>query len=490
MSEPGPFQPTRDRMMRPASMQMDGPPAPPPQMQMQPTPMPSGSMPGGSGPGAQNFNGRSAPYSVEPPQNESMPYNYPNYPPQAQHGYDTQVIDDGEMGDWQGGCGCNNCGNCGNCCNSGYGGFGGYGRCGCRGPIYARGEYLSWWLKGDSEPALVTTSPADTARTAAGVLGQPGTSVLFGDQSLNNRQRSGARVTLGMWITPTVRIEGEWFGLGQQNSGYTGSSDGAMILARPFFNLSPTVAAQDSNVLSYPGELAGTVTVSDVSRFMGAGIGAAKTVMWSNYGRLQRRVDFLYGFRYLRLYDSLSIHDSTMSIDQTGLTAVPFGAVFTSTDSFRTSNNFYGLNLGAMSEYRLNRWRLISIGRLGIGATTERVSINGSSTATVSGASTTSAGGLLAQPSNIGNYSHEGFALVPQLELKMAYDLTPNLTVNVGYDLLYWSRVVRPGNQIDTQVNTTQSAGGTLSGVPGPLYTIRETDLWAQGVSAGGEWRF
>ena len=43
-------------------------------------------------------------------------------------------------------------------------------------------DYLGFWVKGNHIPPLVTTSPLGTPQNQAGVLGQPGTSILFGDQ--------------------------------------------------------------------------------------------------------------------------------------------------------------------------------------------------------------------------------------------------------------------------------------------------------------------
>ncbi len=87
-------------------------------------------------------------------------------------------------------------------------------------------------------------------------------------------------------------------------------------------------------------------------------------------------------------------------------------------------------------------------------------------------------------PSNIGTYHHAiQFAYVPQLELKLGYYLTSNLRLTVGYDLIYWSRVARPGEQISTSVNPNPTSGGTA----GPLFTFHESDLWIQGVSLGGD---
>src|SRR5215813_12025831 len=52
-------------------------------------------------------------------------------------------------------------------------------------------EYLRWTVKGDKLPALVTTSPPGTPTAEGGVLGFPGTAVLFGDSTVNDEWRSG-----------------------------------------------------------------------------------------------------------------------------------------------------------------------------------------------------------------------------------------------------------------------------------------------------------
>ena len=228
--------------------------------------------------------------------------------------------------------------------NGGYNGCGG-GCCGgCnRGPIYARAEYLAWWVKGDNTPALVTTSVPGTAIGVAGQLGQPGTSVLFGGDGINSTMRSGVRTVLGWWINPSARIEGEFFGLGTATTNYNQSSTGDPILARPFYNLQ--TAMHDANVIAFPAQAQGSVQVMERSSFLGAGIHATQNLRstYSDPDR-QHRVDFIYGFRYLRLAENLTVNDSMTSI------VIPPGTVFTASDGFRTTNNFYGANVGLMSE--------------------------------------------------------------------------------------------------------------------------------------------
>ena len=374
----------------------------------------------------------------------------------------------------------------GNFYDDGYYGDGCYDGCdtcwNCPGPIYARGEYLLWWLKGDSAPALVTTSPQGTSRADAGVLGKSTTSVLFGDTQFNQNARSGGRVVLGWWVDQCCRLEGDFFILGQASENFNQTSTGNPILARPFFNLG--TAAQDAVVVAYPNQVTGSINASETSSFLGAGVHATYNMLcWDNCN-YSCRVDALLGYRYLRLRDTLNINSNSMTLG----TAAPVSLAVS--DSFATTNNFNGAELGMLAEAWHGCWYFTAIGRLGIGGTWENVTINGSTTATANNQSTTSAGGLLAMPSNIGSFQHTGFTVVPALELKLGYDITCNCRLTVGYDVMYWSRVARPAEQIDTSVNTSQASGGTLTGVPGPLFSLRESDLWVQGLSVGGEIRY
>jgi hypothetical protein len=337
-----------------------------------------------------------------------------------------------------------------------------------------------WWLTGDSLPPLVTTSPNSTPAATAGVLGQSTTSNLFGGEPVNNTGRSGARIAAGWWFSPTERIEAEVFGLGGQTAGYEKASNGDMIIARPFFNLA--TGANASELLSYPGEFSGGINIRETSNFVGAGLHFLRAVSYDvSPAGFKRRFDLLYGFRYLGLYENLTA-DTNVSAG---------GASLFQSDGFKTSNSFYGGNIGASMEASRGRWTLLTIGRLGLGGTSERVTISGRSVAT-SGSSTpvTTSGGLLAMPTNIGTYGNVGFAVVPQLETKLTFVLTPSIRLNVGYDIMYWSRVARPGQQISPYVNPTQSQGRTLTGTPGPVFGFRETSLLVQGLSTGLEFRF
>jgi hypothetical protein len=359
--------------------------------------------------------------------------------------------------------------------------------CPGRGPIYVRVEYLLWWVKGASTPPLVTTSPQGTPQTEAGVLGQPGTSILFGDQPVNTGARSGGRITLGGWIDPTTRIEGSYFQLAQSVQTFGASSNGNPILAQPYFDVNPNstaAAMQNASAIAYPGAYSGSINIRSTSSLLGADLHAIHNLSFTDFlDDRQHRLDFLFGWRYLRLRDNLAINSNVNSAELAGLGVVP--STVAVSDSFGTTNNFNGVDLGMVSNYRHARWSLQTIGRMALGVTSENVNIAGSNTTAGS-----PVGGLLTQASNIGSYQRNGFAVVPQLQLMLGYDVTPRFRCQVGYDIMYWSRVARPGDQIDTTLNLSQASGQPLVGAARPAFGFHETDLWVQGFSAGAEYRF
>ena len=132
------------------------------------------------------------------------------------------------------------------------------------------------------------------------------------------------------------------------------------------------------------------------------------------------------------------------------------------------------------------------LGKVALGATHQEVRISGTTDFTDPGvAPVRQQGGLLALPTNIGSYSRDQFSVVPEIGINVGRQVTDHLRLFAGYTLLYWSGVVRPGDQIDFGVNPTQlptpTGPGTLVGEARPAFAFRNTDLWAQGVNLGLE---
>ena len=81
--------------------------------------------------------------------------------------------------------------------------------------------------------------------------------------------------------------------------------------------------------------------------------------------------------------------------------------------------------------------------------------------------------------------------LVPEVGLKSRLALTPWCSASLGYTLIYWNKVLCPGDQMSGLVNITQVPfHGPFSGplLPSPQFV--HTDYFAQGLEAGLEFRF
>src|SRR4029078_10312504 len=105
------------------------------------------------------------------------------------------------------------------------------------------------------------------------------------------------------------------------------------------------------------------------------------------------------------------------------------------------------------------------------------------------------AGGLLALPSNSGQFSRDRVAVLPELGFNVGMRISSHLRATLGYTFLYLSNVVRGGDQIDRTINPTQRPGllgtpGTLAGPARPLFAFQDNHFLAQGVNAGLEFRY
>jgi hypothetical protein len=200
----------------------------------------------------------------------------------------------------------------------------------------------------------------------------------------------------------------------------------------------------------------------------------------------QSRIDATLGWRYYQLNEGLSIQEDLTSLNTNN------PGSFVLNDRFRTLNQFNGAELGVQWAGRRGYWSLDMLMRLGIGNTRQRVQIDGTTTTTQNGVTTAANGGLLAQRTNIGTYDRNQFGIAPELGATLGYQVTQHLRLTAGYSFIYWSNVVRPGDQIDTTVNPNllPPENPTQTAFLNPRFAFRETDYWVQGLSLGGEYRW
>ena len=62
----------------------------------------------------------------------------------------------------------------------------------------------------------------------------------------------------------------------------------------------------------------------------------------------------------------------------------------------------------------------------------------------------------------------------------------------LGYTIIYWSNVVRPGHQMDLDVNEDllPPPEDPVTGVRRPAFSFDTTDYWVQGINVGAEYRW
>lgn len=373
----------------------------------------------------------------------------------------------------------------------GYGGGGGSSNNFSRGPLWIRGEYILWWMEGFRTPALVTTSPVGTPQADAGILGLPTTDVLFGDRRLADQHRHGARLSIGGWFNAneTVGVEASGFWLYPDHHNFSATSADFPIIARPFFNVEPGFEGPDAELVSFPGLFDGQINIRGESSMLGGEILLRSNMCSACYCR----VDGLLGGRYARLDESLSIQDTRTVIG--GGAGVAIGTVFEESDLFDAVNQFYGGELGVVGECRAYGFSIEGTLKLALGVNHSRVRIAGSSTATIPAPVgppivVNTPAGLLAQSTNIGTYTNNSFAVIPEVGVTIGYNITPRLRATAGYTFFYWTDTRRPGDQIDTNLNLSQLAPGGLVGAPRPHYPGTIDNVWVQGVSAGLQFDF
>lgn len=244
-------------------------------------------------------------------------------------------------------------------------------------------------------------------------------------------------------------------------------------MAFPNYNLNGTLV-----------NLNGSVDVHSTANLQSSGV-LLKHLLWVDFTS-QWRLDLVGGYRFFRVDDSVTINDAFTT--QGGLLAP---TTFTSQDVYGARNIFNGGEFGISIQKKLyNRLSVSSLWKVAFGNVNERVTINGINTISTLGTSVTTPGGFLTQPSNIGTYTQNRFAVLPEMQFNLRYDLTPNWRLVTGYTFIWLDHVQRSGAAIDTTLNPTQLNGGTLVGTPRPTFGWIDSSYWAQGLNFGLEYRW
>jgi hypothetical protein len=212
-------------------------------------------------------------------------------------------------------------------------------------------------------------------------------------------------------------------------------------------------------------------------------------------------LDVLAGFRYLDLTENL-----TFATTSTGLSDPNTDLVFNTLDQFSMRNEFYGWQVGTRANYRFGAFSIDVTAKVALGDMSQQANLNGSAVTNFFNAPTGGpftgvptqklpGAGTFVQPSNFGGFSRDQIAFAPEINVKLNYWLTRQLNVYLGYDFLYLSNVLRPGEQIDRGINFSQTLQSVIAGNASatgsrPVLTAVGSTFWAQGLYTGLEFRY
>lgn len=346
------------------------------------------------------------------------------------------------------------------------------------------GGALLWWSSARKAPPLVTRHP-----NAGGlpVLSDPLTQVLAGGPSnVGDQMLPGFYAGGGMWLDDCqcIGVGGRVFGLfgGSQNQTFT--FDGQQSLGVPFFNTS--LGVQDAYLVGYNagnlGTNTGSITVASDLDLIGAEAIVRKGMIQSNCGRL----DLVGGYLFTKLDDSLILQTNLVD----GITnAIANGTSISTLDQFSGSNTFHGGQLGLLSEFNRGKWSLSSGTKFGLGNMNQRVSVSGIYTEVPPnnvGPTVTEPRGFFVQSSNRGVQSQNVFAFIPQVDLKLGYQVRCNLRLDVGYSLMYFSNVALGGRQIDSNIDIANM----LAQPAAPSSKFETSSLLLHGLNLGATYSF
>lgn len=349
--------------------------------------------------------------------------------------------------------------------------------------VYTEASYLLMFASdGKSQTPIATGGPSN------GVIGRPGTTQLL-DTSTSYNTLSGFKVGVGGLIGATsLGFEVNAMVFGRTSDGTT-LGPTSTPLARPFFD---TVAKRESSiVIASPGAFTGALDVKSSLTAWGAEANPFFRLVQGNTVNF----DLITGFRYFAANERFDAFDAR-TVQAGGVTAfngigVGNGASLLVQDRISARNQFYGANIGGRIGYSSGPWFIDATAKVAIGGVHQIVTLDGTTTLVSGGGlvgPATTPGGFLTNVANGGRTSENRFAVLPEANIQLGYQLTSWANVFAGYQVLYLSNMARAGDQVDRNINPNRLPTVNTFNTRGLMSTAATTDsgdLFLHGFNFG-----
>lgn len=344
---------------------------------------------------------------------------------------------------------------------------------------FSSAELLLFWRRPQELPALVTTSDAGTGFEDAGVLGLDTTSVLFGQDRSGRSVSAGGRFTIGRWLDPARcnSMTARFWLAGDENDRFSAAAANTPILARPVFQTDLNPAENSSLVIAQPDRRDGRIDVQGLSEVYGADVSLRQ--LWRQ--GLGGRIDFIYGYQFLRINESLGIR-SLSQVTGPEPDAFPVGTTLEVSDHFDVENEFHGGHFGFSGYYAEGRWTLDGLMKWGFGNVSRRADLRGQTR--IDGVASPG-GGLLVRDSNAGRLTDNTFGWVPEFNINLGYHWRPGVNGFIGYSVIGLTDALQPWRAIDSDLRTDLDDPPTE-----PQRNLSFGNYWVQGINFGVQWHY
>ncbi|MFO0936935.1 MAG: BBP7 family outer membrane beta-barrel protein [Gemmataceae bacterium] len=342
---------------------------------------------------------------------------------------------------------------------------------------WSRYDLLFWYPKAQPLPPLVTGSASNVIPT----LGNPLTTVLVGNHAIDSPTSMGGRFTWG-WACGSnsdVGVEATYFFTGTRSStAIISGSDRNINYGRPLVD--PLTGKDYVLPISTPGNR-GSLIADSQNRMTGWEVNGVINLARSEQGY----INALVGYRYFMNNEGIRLAQ---------ITPLSANSYADAADQFDGHTRFHGGQIGLEGSLDFNRFYIGMIGKIAFGRSVEVVNVGGQTNIISSNGGLPVQGGVLAVGSNIGRQSNTNFAVLPEGQLNLGYRFRDHSKFFIGYNFIYLSDAVRPGDQIDRTV-AINSIPMAVNGVPTnlglrPEPMFKRTDFWVQGITLGFDYKY
>ncbi len=346
---------------------------------------------------------------------------------------------------------------------------------------------LVYFLFSRPNPRFPLATTGSATDPVPGAIGQPGTRIIADASTFKENPHVGTKLTATYWLTEEpeclgIELSGfmsEW-GPSRFHQNNQGNANDP-VLGRPFFNTGLGVEDLDSRAV--PGVMAGDVNVGFFTRIMGAD--ASFRYNLTGYSPNGPSLFLLAGPRFVRIDDRYASNETSNDLP------IGSGSTFVIQDNFTTRNIFLGGQVGTQFRYRWQGVTVDLLGKISAGNNNETLNINGFTSVTnqTTGQTVSANQGLFAQPSNIGQYTHNTFSVIPEFALKLHLNLTDTIKITLGYGLMEMTHVARTADQLNRNVTIQPLNSPAQVGPASPPRptTINDSNFWTNYFNLGIE---